>query len=240
MIWLRISATEAKSRPKQGLATISTSTSPRKLARQHGALHVAARQRLDRRVRRGRLHPVARDQLLAPSRASGRATATSRGWRSAACRRSGRRCSRRRSSRGTVAFFSGSSGRPKTLKRSKSAALRLERLAVDEDAAVGQRPLAGQHLDQRALAVARNAGDADDLAGLDLEVDRVDRAAGLRCPRRRGRRARALSALSLRLRALRRARGSRCRRSSCGSSRRRSTACASPAPVSLPRRSTVK
>ncbi|MNL64005.1 hypothetical protein D3C87_1881810 [compost metagenome] len=28
MIWLRISATEAKSSPKQGLATISTSTSP--------------------------------------------------------------------------------------------------------------------------------------------------------------------------------------------------------------------
>ena len=55
------------------------------------------------------------------------------------------------------------------------AALGLEPLAVDEDAAIGQRALAAQRLDQRRLAVAGDAGDADDLAGLDLEVDLVDR-----------------------------------------------------------------
>ena len=50
---------------------------------------------------------------------------------------------------------------------------------MDEDAAIGQRPLAGQHLDQRRLAVAGDAGNADDLAGLDLEIDRLDRRPAL-------------------------------------------------------------
>ena len=45
-----ISATAAKSRPKQGLAAISTETVVGQLARQHGALHVAAGQLADRRV----------------------------------------------------------------------------------------------------------------------------------------------------------------------------------------------
>ena len=35
--------------------------------------------------------------------------------------------------------------------------------------------LAGQHLDQLALAVAGDAGDADDLAGMDLEIDLLQR-----------------------------------------------------------------
>ena len=39
--------------------------------------------------------------------------------------------------------------------------------------------LAGQHLDQLRLAVAGDAGDADDLAGMDLEVHRLDRRQAL-------------------------------------------------------------
>ena len=37
--------------------------------------------------------------------------------------------------------------------------------ALDQHAAAGRLALAGQHFDQLALAVARHAGDADDLAG---------------------------------------------------------------------------
>ena len=67
---------------------------------------------------------------------------------------------------GTVAFFSGSSGSPNTLKLVEMVALRLEVLVVDEDLAELDRPLAGQRLDELALTVAGHAGDADDLAGL--------------------------------------------------------------------------
>ena len=42
-----------------------------------------------------------------------------------------------------------------------------------------RRALAGQHLDQLRLAVAGDAGDADDLAGMDLEVHRLDRRQAL-------------------------------------------------------------
>ena len=48
-------------------------------------------------------------------------------------------------------------------------------LAVDRDAAAGDRQRAGQRRDQLALAVARDAGDADDLAGLHVQVETVDR-----------------------------------------------------------------
>ena len=58
-------------------------------------------------------------------------------------------------------------------------ALRLEILVVDQHLAELDRPLAGERLDQLALAVAGDAGDADDLAGLDLDVEAVDGVATL-------------------------------------------------------------
>ena len=54
-------------------------------------------------------------------------------------------------------------------------AVRLERLFLDDDPAVGERPLAGQYFYQFGLAVAGHAGDADDLAGIDLEREFVER-----------------------------------------------------------------
>ena len=51
MIRVRISATAAKSSPKQGLAAISSDDLVVQLARQHRALHVAARQAADWRRR---------------------------------------------------------------------------------------------------------------------------------------------------------------------------------------------
>ena len=49
-----------------------------------------------------------------------------------------------------------------------------EILAMDQHAARQLVALAGQGLDQLALAVARHAGHADDLAGVYLEVELVD------------------------------------------------------------------
>ena len=80
---------------------------------------------------------------------------------------------------GTVAFFSGSSGRPKTLKRSKWSRLGLEVLVADEDLAKLDRTLAGERLHELALTVAGHAGDADDLTGLDLEIETGDGLAAL-------------------------------------------------------------
>ena len=73
--------------------------------------------------------------------------------------------------RGTVAFFSGSSGRPNTLKRSKSCRVGSKRSPRMKMPPSSSGPLARQHLDQLGLAVAGDAGDADDLAGVDLEID---------------------------------------------------------------------
>ena len=78
--------------------------------------------------------------------------------------------------RGTVAFFSGSSGRPNTLKRSKSSRVGSKGSPLDEDA--GRRRAArwpDSTSTSSRLAVAGDAGDADDLAGVDLQVDRVER-----------------------------------------------------------------
>ena len=47
-------------------------------------------------------------------------------------------------------------------------------IAGDADLAALGLALAGQHLDQLALAVAGDAGDADDLAAADGERDVVD------------------------------------------------------------------
>ena len=75
---------------------------------------------------------------------------------------------------GTVAFLSGSSGRPKILQLVHALAVRLERLVVDEDAAAGRLTLARKHLHEFRLSVAGNAGDADDLARMDLQVHGVE------------------------------------------------------------------
>ena len=80
---------------------------------------------------------------------------------------------------GTVAFFSGSSGRPNTLNLREMVARRLEILVVDQHLAALDRPLAGKRLDQFALPVAGDAGDADDLAAFDLQVEVDDRLAAL-------------------------------------------------------------
>ena len=70
---------------------------------------------------------------------------------------------------GTVAFFSGSSGRPNTLKRSKWSRFGSKfwsRISICPSL-IGRCP--DKRLDELALAVAGNAGDADDLAGADLD-----------------------------------------------------------------------
>ena len=56
---------------------------------------------------------------------------------------------------------------------------RLEVLVADQHLAELDRTLAGQRLDKLALAVAGHAGDADDLAGLDLEIEAGDGVAAL-------------------------------------------------------------
>ena len=58
-------------------------------------------------------------------------------------------------------------------------ALRLEVLVMNEDLPQFDRPLPGQSLDQLALAVARDPGDADDFARRDLEVEPADGVAPL-------------------------------------------------------------
>ena len=56
-------------------------------------------------------------------------------------------------------------------------ARRLEVLVADQHLPELDRALPGERLDKLALAVARDAGDADDLAGADLDVEAVDRVA---------------------------------------------------------------
>ena len=58
-----------------------------------------------------------------------------------------------------------------------------DRLAADEDLAAGRLDHAGEDLDQRRLAGAIVADQADDLAAVDVQVDaaeRIDAAVGLR------------------------------------------------------------
>jgi hypothetical protein len=57
------------------------------------------------------------------------------------------------------------------------AALRLEILVVHQDLAALDRTLAGERLDELALTVAGNPGDADDLARADLQIETGDRFA---------------------------------------------------------------
>ena len=52
------------------------------------------------------------------------------------------------------------------------------RLAVEADLTVVRRVDAGDHLDQRRLAGAVVADEPDDLAGVELEVDAVERLDG--------------------------------------------------------------
>ena len=80
--------------------------------------------------------------------------------------------------RATQAFFSGSSGRQESLCRRISSRVGVVALAADADLAAARLALAGQHLDQLPLAVAGDAGDADDLAGLDRQRDVVAAPAG--------------------------------------------------------------
>ncbi len=79
--------------------------------------------------------------------------------------------------RGAVAFFSGSSGRPKHLEAVEVLAHRLERLVVHEDASIPEGPLPAEHLDQGRLPVARHAGYSQDLAAGDLQAHGIDRGA---------------------------------------------------------------
>ena len=65
---------------------------------------------------------------------------------------------------GTQALRSGSSGRQRTLLGADLGPACPVVAAVDVDLAGVRRALAGQHLDQLFLAVAGDAGDADDLA----------------------------------------------------------------------------
>ena len=69
----------------------------------------------------------------------------------------------------TQAFCSGISGRTWKSVLANFMAVRPIDLAVDADFTAGAIALSGEHLHQLALAVARNAGDADDLVRPDLE-----------------------------------------------------------------------
>ena len=80
---------------------------------------------------------------------------------------------------GTVAFLMRLLGKPENLQAIEGVAVGLERMLLDHDAAVHERPLSRQHLDQFRLAVSRNAGDADDLAGVDLQIDLIERQQAL-------------------------------------------------------------
>ena len=170
MICERISATAAKSRPKQGLAAISTLTSsassrastarwtlpPESVpigASGPGVLTLVAA-----RSARAAAPRMARAFSHQPPRAKG-------GWsklrnarfsatlmRATQALRSGSSGSRQRRWRGSRRGWRDSARR-----RCGSAPRRLA--------------LAGQHLDQLALAVAGNPGDADDLARADRQVD---------------------------------------------------------------------
>ena len=58
-----------------------------------------------------------------------------------------------------------------------------DRLAADEDLAAGRLDHAGEDLDQRRLAGAVVADQADDLAAVDMKIDaaeRIDAAVGFR------------------------------------------------------------
>jgi hypothetical protein len=167
MIWPRISDDRGEVEPEAGVGDDQHVDVAGELAREHRPLHVAARQRLDRRVGRGRLDAVAAISS-APSCASDPATATSRGWRSAACRRSGSAMFSATAHLGAVAFFSGSSGRPKTLKRSKSlpASARTAGCCTTMRPSV-ERPSGRTSVSTRALwPLPETPGDADDLAAL--------------------------------------------------------------------------
>ena len=137
-----ISALAWKSRPKQGLATISSRGFAVELARQHGALHVAAGQGLDRRVRAGRLdleggdlaqrlraHRAARQPAARAPAARGRSCAAPGSRPPPACRR--RRCAAapragcaRRSVRIICARAAGRAGRRPRPGRRRSATRR--------------------------------------------------------------------------------------------------------------------
>ena len=52
-------------------------------------------------------------------------------------------------------------------------------MLFDDNAAVGERPLAGQHLDKLRLAVSGNSGYADDFAGMNLQIDLIERLKSL-------------------------------------------------------------
>ncbi len=156
MIWARISATDAKSRPKQGLATISTSTSLDSSRASTAPLHVAAGQVGDGGFGRLGFYAVALDQFarLDPHGARRQPPAEFR---------------RRRLVEGAESHVFGDRhlghgrvlerlfGQAENLHAVKCVAVGLERLVFDDDAAVLERPLSGQDLDQFGLAVARDA-----------------------------------------------------------------------------------
>src|SRR5262249_53041615 len=138
------------------------------LARQHRALDVASRQFADRRVGRAGLDAVARNLalgLLAKLAAFEPPATGSERWavEIAECQIVG----------DAHARDAGVLERLLRQARKLVAAHLLARgpvaLAADADLASRCLALAGEHLNQLALAVAGDAGDAHDLAGLDGE-----------------------------------------------------------------------
>src|SRR6202012_1062020 len=144
------------------------------LARQHRALHIAARQRRDRRVRAAGLDLVEADlpgRIVAEGGAVEPPAAAGK--------------------RRAVEFAEGDVvgdahaadtgvlqrlfGQKRHLVPAHLLAAGAVGIARDADFAALGLALAGQHLDELALAVAGDARDADDLAAAHRERDIVDR-----------------------------------------------------------------
>src|SRR5262245_25560446 len=144
------------------------------LARQHGALHVAAGELTYRRVGRARLDLVARDlalglraerRALEPPAAGGEGLAVEIAERQVVGDAHARDA-------GVLQRLLRQAGElvPTHLLAGGAVAL-----APDPHRPARRLALAGQHLDQLALAVAGHPGDADDLAGPDRERHVVQR-----------------------------------------------------------------
>ena len=170
----RISATAAKSRPKQGLATISRSPSLESSRASTARCTLPPDRPLIGRIGAGRLHAIRLDQLArhVAHRRAPQADAVGRGWR--LVERAQRHVLRHRhvGDAGIAQRLLGQAGDlvPDHLRPGRRVAL-----AMDLHAAGPGVTLAGQRLDQFALAVARDARHADDLAGADLERQVLDR-----------------------------------------------------------------
>ena len=65
-------------------------------------------------------------------------------------------------------------GRGRRRPRGRGSRRPPRRPAQEPDRATGERPKAGQRFHELGLSVALDTGDADDLAGADLEADIVD------------------------------------------------------------------